>query len=97
MHHQDACARLRLRTHSRQLPVSGHHRHADAASEHARHAGNPDAQLSQRLQRVPSGAILYPDDMDKAAVFLCSDTAAGIIGTSLVVDGGYTACAEFLP
>jgi len=66
-------------------------------SEHHRHADDPDAQLSQRLQRVPSGAILYPDDMDKAAVFLCSDTAAGITGTPLVMDGGCTACAEVSP
>ncbi|MFZ4850672.1 MAG: hypothetical protein ACOYL7_16235 [Caldilinea sp.] len=26
---------------------------------------------------------------------MCSDEAQGITGTSLVVDGGYTACAEF--
>ena len=78
-------------------PVSGHHRHADAASEHARHADDPNAHLSRRLQRVPSGTMLYPDDMGKAAVFLCSDSAAGVTGTSLVVDGGYIACAEFSP
>lgn len=65
--------------------------------EHVRHADDPDAHLRQRLQRVPSGAMLYPDDMGKAAVFLCSDAAAGITGASLVVDGGYIACAEFSP
>jgi len=62
---------------------------------HARHEADPDAHLQHRLQRVPSGAMLYPEDMGKAAVFLCSDDAAGITGTSLVVDGGYIACAEF--
>jgi len=65
--------------------------------EHARHADDPNAHLSRRLQRVPSGTMLYPDDMGKAAVFLCSDSAAGVTGTSLVVDGGYIACAEFSP
>jgi NAD(P)-dependent dehydrogenase (short-subunit alcohol dehydrogenase family) len=63
--------------------------------DHVRHADDPDAHLQQRVQRVPSGAMLYPEDMGKAAVFLCSDAAAGITGTSLVVDGGYIACAEF--
>jgi len=62
---------------------------------HARHEVDPDAHLRHRLERVPSGAMLYPEDMGKAAVFLCSDDAAGITGTSLVVDGGYIACAEF--
>jgi enoyl-[acyl-carrier-protein] reductase (NADH) len=33
--------------------------------------------------------------MGRAAVFLCSDDARGITGTSLVMDGGYTAAAEF--
>jgi NAD(P)-dependent dehydrogenase (short-subunit alcohol dehydrogenase family) len=62
---------------------------------HARHEADPDAHLRQRLARVPTGAMLYPEDMGRAAVFLCSDDAAGITGTSLVVDGGYIACAEF--
>jgi len=64
---------------------------------HARHAADPEAHLRQRLERVPSGAMLYPEDMGRAAAFLCSDDAAGITGTSLVVDGGYIACAEFVP
>jgi NAD(P)-dependent dehydrogenase (short-subunit alcohol dehydrogenase family) len=64
---------------------------------HARHAADPDGHLNQRLQRVPTGAMLYPEDMGQAAVFLCSDAATGITGTSLVVDGGYIACAEFAP
>jgi NAD(P)-dependent dehydrogenase (short-subunit alcohol dehydrogenase family) len=62
---------------------------------HARHADDPDAHLAQRLARVPTGEMLYPEDMGRAAAFLCSPEAAGITGTSLVVDGGYIACAEF--
>lgn len=64
---------------------------------HARHAADPEAHLRRRLERVPTGAMLYPEDMGRAAAFLCSDEAAGITGTSLVVDGGYIACAEFFP
>lgn len=63
---------------------------------HARHAADPGAHLAQRLERVPTGEMLYPEDMGRAAVFLCSDDATGITGASLVVDGGYIACAEFV-
>lgn len=62
---------------------------------HARHAADPEAHLQHRLERVPTGEMLYPEDMGRAALFLCSEDSAGITGTSLVVDGGYTACAEF--
>jgi NAD(P)-dependent dehydrogenase (short-subunit alcohol dehydrogenase family) len=64
---------------------------------HAQHSEDPEAHLQRRLGRVPLGAMLYPEDMGRAAAFLCSDEAAGITGTSLVVDGGYIACAEFSP
>ncbi|MBI3923225.1 MAG: SDR family oxidoreductase [Armatimonadetes bacterium] len=64
---------------------------------HVRHAPDPDAHLQQRLRRVPMGQMLYPDDMGRAAAFLCSDDAKGITGASLVVDGGYISCAEFFP
>jgi NAD(P)-dependent dehydrogenase (short-subunit alcohol dehydrogenase family) len=64
---------------------------------HARHAADPEAHLQQRLRRVPSGQMLYPEDMGRAVAFLCSADAQGITGTSLVVDGGYIACAEYFP
>lgn len=62
---------------------------------HARHAADPEAHLQQRLRRVPTGQMLYPEDMGRAVAFLCSADAQGITGTSLVVDGGYIACAEY--
>jgi NAD(P)-dependent dehydrogenase (short-subunit alcohol dehydrogenase family) len=65
--------------------------------QHARQADDSDAHLRRRLERVPTGTLLYPEDMGRAAAFLCSDEAAGITGASLVVDGGYIACAEFFP
>ena len=64
---------------------------------HARHTADPEVHLQQRLKRVPTGQMLYPEDMGRAAAFLCSDDAAGITGASLVIDGGYIACAEFSP
>jgi len=62
---------------------------------HVGHTPDPEAHLKQRLQRVPTAEMLYPEDMGRAAAFLCSDEARGITGASLVVDGGYLACAEF--
>ncbi len=62
---------------------------------HVGHAADAEAHLRQRLGRVPTGEMLYPEDMGRAAAFLCSDDARGITGAYLLVDGGYLACAEF--
>jgi NAD(P)-dependent dehydrogenase (short-subunit alcohol dehydrogenase family) len=62
---------------------------------HMGHTPDPEAHLRQRLGRVPTGEMLYPEDMGRAAAFLCSDDARGITGAHLLVDGGYLACAEF--
>lgn len=62
---------------------------------HVGHTPDPEAHLRQRLSRVPTGEMLYPEDMGRAAAFLCSDEARGITGAHLLVDGGYLACAEF--
>lgn len=64
---------------------------------HIGHAANPERHLQERLNRVPLGQMLYPQDIGEAAVFLASDAARGISGASLVIDGGYIACAEFQP
>jgi NAD(P)-dependent dehydrogenase (short-subunit alcohol dehydrogenase family) len=56
---------------------------------------NPDAALADRLRRVPTGVIIKPADVARAALFLSCEDSAGITGTSLVVDGGYIAAAEW--
>lgn len=43
------------------------------------------------LQRQPSGEFATTEQMGGTAVFLCSDAAAQITGTSISVDGGWTA------
>ena len=43
------------------------------------------------LDRIPLGRLATPDDIAAAAVFLASDDARMITGTSLRVDGGWTA------
>jgi NAD(P)-dependent dehydrogenase (short-subunit alcohol dehydrogenase family) len=43
------------------------------------------------LSRIPLGRLAQPQDVAEAAVFLASDAARMITGTSLLVDGGWTA------
>jgi NAD(P)-dependent dehydrogenase (short-subunit alcohol dehydrogenase family) len=56
---------------------------------------DPEAALAQRLRRVPIGRVLTPQDIAKAVLYLSCEDSAGITGTSLVVDGGYLAPAEW--
>ncbi len=56
---------------------------------------NPDEALANRLRRVPMGIALQPGDIAKAALYFSCEDSAGITGTSLVIDGGYTAAAEW--
>lgn len=43
------------------------------------------------MSKIPLGRVGIPEDVAEAAVFLASDGAAMITGTSLKVDGGWTA------
>jgi NAD(P)-dependent dehydrogenase (short-subunit alcohol dehydrogenase family) len=45
----------------------------------------------QLADAQPMGRIGKPEEVAKAVVFLASDDASFITGTSLMVDGGYTA------
>ena len=51
---------------------------------------NP-AFLEDTLNRIPLGRLGQVEDIMGAVVFLCSPAAALITGTSLLVDGGWTA------
>ncbi len=50
-------------------------------------------QAKSRLlsEKQPSGEFVTPEQIGKAVIFLCSDTAQSIRGTSLSIDGGWTA------
>jgi NAD(P)-dependent dehydrogenase (short-subunit alcohol dehydrogenase family) len=63
--------------------------------EHLNNTPDPEATLAARLRRVPMGISLMPDDIAKAVLYLSCEDSAGITGTSLVVDGGYLAAAEW--
>jgi NAD(P)-dependent dehydrogenase (short-subunit alcohol dehydrogenase family) len=63
--------------------------------EHLDKTPDPDATLSARLRRVPTGVALIAADVAKAVLYLSCEDSAGVTGTSLVVDGGYLAAAEW--
>ena len=50
----------------------------------------PDAEqrLEETIRRTPLGRLVDVEEVAAAAQFLCSDAAAGIVGHTLVVDGG---------
>ena len=62
---------------------------------HLSKAPDPEEALANRLRRVPMGIALQPEDIAKAALYFACEDSAGITGTSLVIDAGYTAAAEW--
>jgi NAD(P)-dependent dehydrogenase (short-subunit alcohol dehydrogenase family) len=56
---------------------------------------DPEAALRRRLNRVPTGTAMQPEQIAKSILFLSCEDSAGITGTSLLVDGGYLAAAEW--
>ena len=56
---------------------------------------NPEETLRNRLKRVPMGIIITPEDIAKSVLYLSCEDSVGITGTSLVVDGGFIAPAEW--
>jgi peroxisomal 2,4-dienoyl-CoA reductase len=56
----------------------------------------PEAIKEKLRQRVPLGRFGLIADIEKAAVFLCSDAASYINGAVLVVDGGHWLAANRL-
>lgn len=47
------------------------------------------ARLREAAERSPLHRLVTLDEVARAAQFLCSDAANGIVGHTLVVDGGY--------
>jgi NAD(P)-dependent dehydrogenase (short-subunit alcohol dehydrogenase family) len=46
--------------------------------------------LAEHLSNMPLGRTGYPDDLAKAVLFLVSNMASYVSGTSLLVDGAQT-------
>lgn len=62
---------------------------------HLNQTSDPDETLRKRVQRVPTNRALSPDDVARAILYLSCDDSNGVTGTSLVIDGGYLAAAEW--
>ena len=48
-----------------------------------------DAQINEIISRTPTGRLVTDEQVAYGVQFLCSDAAAGVIGHTLVVDGGF--------
>lgn len=62
---------------------------------HANTTADPERTLKERCERVPLTRMLSPREIADAVLYLSGDGSSGITGTSLVVDAGYTAAAEW--
>jgi NAD(P)-dependent dehydrogenase (short-subunit alcohol dehydrogenase family) len=62
---------------------------------HLQAVSDPAGTLAKRLHRVPLGRALTPDDIARTVLYLSCEDSAGVTGTSVVVDGGYLAAAEW--
>jgi NAD(P)-dependent dehydrogenase (short-subunit alcohol dehydrogenase family) len=51
----------------------------------------PPELLKEKISAHPIGRFAEPAEVAEVVVFLCSDKASFIVGTNLMVDGGYTA------
>ena len=62
---------------------------------HVNTTPDPERTLRERFGRVPLRRALSPREIADAVLYLSSDQSSGVTGISLVVDGGYTAAAEW--
>ena len=63
--------------------------------EHMDKAPDPEAAIRARLRRVPMGVSLTPHDIAKSVLYFSCEDSAGVTGTTLIIDGGYLAAAEW--
>lgn len=62
---------------------------------HMSHEKDPAAHYKKRLTRVALNRPMWPEDIAKSCLFFSCEDSAGVTATSLIVDGGYLACAEW--
>jgi NAD(P)-dependent dehydrogenase (short-subunit alcohol dehydrogenase family) len=63
--------------------------------EHLNKTPDPEATLRDRLRRVPTGVPLSPTDIARTVLYLSCEDSVGVTGTSITIDGGYLAAAEW--
>ena len=62
---------------------------------HVAKTPDPERTLRERCSRVPLGRMLTGTDIANAVLYLSGSESAGITGTTLLVDAGYLAAAEW--
>ena len=63
--------------------------------EHLDTTPNPEETLRQRVRRVPMNRAMQSEEIARTILYLSCEDSAGVTGTSVVVDGGYLAAAEW--
>jgi len=58
-----------------------------------KHFPNRDDLIGHSAERTPAGRLVTPDDVADSTLFLVSDYAKMVHGSTLVVDGGYSIVA----
>ena len=56
---------------------------------------SPEETLRHRVRRVPLNRALQPAEIASTILYLSCEDSAGVTGTSVVIDGGYLAAAEW--
>lgn len=62
---------------------------------HVSKSPDPEKTFQQRIDRVPLNRALSPWEIADAVLYLSGENSSGITGTTLVVDLGYLAAAEW--
>ncbi len=63
--------------------------------EHLDVLPDPEGALNKRLERVAMGVALQPEDVARSILYLSCEDSSGVTGTSLIIDCGYLAAAEW--
>ena len=63
--------------------------------KHLNTTPDPEATLRRRVRRVPLNRALRAEEVARTILYLSCEDSAGVTGTSIVVDGGYLAAAEW--
>ena len=63
--------------------------------EHVSKTPDPGRTLKERCNRIPLGRMLTGSDIANAVLYLSGPESSGITGTTLTVDAGYLAAAEW--
>jgi enoyl-[acyl-carrier protein] reductase III len=60
------------------------------ALNHFASMGGQENVIQKFIEMVPAGRLITPQEVAEVVAFLCSPSAAMIVGQTIVLDGGYT-------